>query len=275
MSATRTVTAPSADAAAVRPVNPARVFLAVLRRDIYVTGRELPVFLAQVVLNPLFLLFVFGKVLTELGFARGGYTQILFPGIVALTAVMTGLQGTSLPLVIEFSFTKEIEDRLLAPLPVGVVAVEKVVFASLRALLAGAVMFPIGLWVLGSIPWRASGLPLMVLVLVLGALVGSSLGLILGTAVPPNRINVMFALVLTPLLFTGSSQYPWKSLDRLPWFKVVTACNPMTYVSEGMRAALVPAVPHLAPWISLTVLTVSLAGLLALGIRLFLRRAID
>jgi ABC-2 type transport system permease protein len=275
MSATRTVTAPSADAAAVRPVNPARVFLAVLRRDIYVTGRELPVFLAQVVLNPLFLLFVFGKVLTELGFARGGYTQILFPGIVALTAVMTGLQGTSLPLVIEFSFTKEIEDRLLAPLPVGVVAVEKVVFASLRALLAGAVMFPIGLWVLGSIPWRASGLPLMVLVLVLGALVGSSLGLILGTAVPPNRINVMFALVLTPLLFTGSSQYPWKSLDRLPWFKVVTACNPMTYVSEGMRAALVPAVPHIAPWISLTVLTVSLAGLLALGIRLFLRRAID
>ena len=51
---------------------PARAFLAVLWRDLYVTGRELPVFLAQVVLQPLFLLFVFGKVLTDLGFTQPG-----------------------------------------------------------------------------------------------------------------------------------------------------------------------------------------------------------
>ena len=38
-----------------------QVFGAVLRRDLYVTWRELPVFLAQVVLQPLFLLFVFGR----------------------------------------------------------------------------------------------------------------------------------------------------------------------------------------------------------------------
>ncbi len=33
---------------------------------------------------------------------------------------------------------------------------------------------------------------------VLGALLGAAMGLILGTYVPPNRINVTFALVLTP-----------------------------------------------------------------------------
>jgi ABC-2 type transport system permease protein len=254
---------------------PARAFLAVLWRDVYVTGRELPVFLAQVVLQPLFLLFVFGKVLADLGFTQPGYTRVLFPGIVALTAFVTGLQSTAFPLVIDFSFTKEIEDRLLAPLPVGMVAVEKVIFASLRALLAALVMLPVGVWILGSIPWRSSGVPLFVTVLVLGCLVGSCLGMIMGTAVPPNRINVMFALILTPLLFTGASQYPWTSLDHLPWFQVVTACNPLTYVSEGMRAAMVPDVPHIAPWISLLVLTVTIVVSLAVGIRLFLRRAID
>ncbi len=103
--------------------------LAILRRDLFVTGREFPVFLAQVILQPLFLLFVFGKVLTELGYARPGYEQVLFPGLVALAAVLTGLQSTALPLVIEFSYSNEIEDRLLAPLPTGAVAVEKVVFA--------------------------------------------------------------------------------------------------------------------------------------------------
>ncbi len=85
------------------------------------------------ILQPLFLLFVFGKVLTELGYARPGYEEVLFPGLVALAAVLTGLQSTALPLVIEFSYSNEIEDRLLAPLPIGAVAVEKVVFAAMRA----------------------------------------------------------------------------------------------------------------------------------------------
>jgi ABC-2 type transport system permease protein len=251
------------------------VFLAVLRRDLYVTWRELPVFLAQVVLQPLFLLFVFGRVLADLGFTRPGYTEVLFPGIVAMTAVLTALQSTAFPLVIDFSFTKEIEDRLLAPMPVAMVGVEKIVFAAMRAVVAAIIMFPVGVLVLGSIPWQASGVPLLVTIVLLGSLVGAALGLILGTAVPVNRINVMFALILTPLLFTGASQYPWTSLDQLRWFQVVTALNPLTYVSEGMRAALEPAVPHIPPWISVLVLAAALTAFTVVGIRLFLRRAID
>jgi ABC-2 type transport system permease protein len=84
----------------------------------------------------------------------------------------------------------------------------------------------------------------------------------------------MFALVLTPLLFTGASQYPWASLDHLPWFQAMTACNPLTYVSEGMRAAMVPDVPHIQPF-SVLVLVVTILVALASGIRLFLRRAVD
>jgi ABC-2 type transport system permease protein len=258
-----------------RQVGAAQVFLAVLWRDLFVTGRELPVFLAQVVLQPLFLLFVFGKVLTELGYARAGYAQLLFPGIVALTATLTALQSTALPLVIDFSFTKEIEDRLLAPIPVSLVAIEKMVFAALRAVLAALVMFPIGLLILGSVPWRASAAPVFAAVLVLGALIGAAMGLTLGTLVQPNRINIMFALVLTPLLFTGCSQYPWPSLSRLRWFQVATAFNPLTYVSEGMRGALVPDVPHIRPWICVCVLAASLALFTAVGVAGFLRRAVD
>src|SRR4030095_1529719 len=141
-------------------------------------------------------------------------------------------------------------------------------------LVAGTIMFSIGILVLGSIPWRASGVPLLVTIMLLGSLVGAALGLILGTAVAGNRINVMFALILTPLLFTGASQYPWASLDDLRWFQVVTAFNPLTYVSEGMRAALVPDVPHIQPWVSVLVLVVTIVVSMAVGLRLFLRRAI-
>lgn len=263
--------------AATRPaiVSPRRAFVSVLGRDLFVTGRDAPIFFAQVILQPLFLLFVFGKILSELGYTTAGYAHLLFPGIVALTATLTALQSTAFPLAIEFSFTKEIEDRLLAPLPVAWVAVEKVIYAALRALTAAIVMFPVGVFVLGSIPWRTSALPLVVLMMVLGALNGGVLGLALGTLVPPNRINILFSLVLTPLLFTGCSQYPWPSLSRLEWFKWVTTLNPLTYVSEGMRAALVPATPHMAPWICVTMSLAFLCVFGYVGIRGFLRRAID
>src|ERR1035437_8989531 len=214
-------------------------------------GGNSPAFLAQVILQPLGLLFVFGRVLTDLGFTKPGYAAQLFPGIVAMAIMLTGVQTVALPLVIEFSFTKEIEDRLLAPLPSTWVAAEKVVFAAGRAPIAGLVMFPIGYLVLGSIPFHAAGLPLLIVAMVLGALAGGAMGLVLGTVVTPQRINIMFAIVLTPLIFTGCSQYPWPSLSKLPWFQVLTLLNPLTYLSEGARGAMIPDGPHMTAALAL------------------------
>jgi ABC-2 type transport system permease protein len=252
-----------------------RAFKAILWRDVFVTGKEFWVFLIQVGLQPLFMLFVFAKVLGELNYVTADYGHLLLPGIVALTAFLTALQAVAFPLVMEFSYTREIEDRLLAPLPTALVAVEKLVVATLRALVAATVIFPVGALVLGSAPWRAAALPLLIVVLVLGSWVGAGIGLTMGTLVPPARISVMFALVFTPLIFTGSTQYPWPSLDELPWFQFVTALNPLTYCSEGVRAALVPDVPHIPPWICIVVLIASAVIFTTTGIRGFLRRAIS
>jgi ABC-2 type transport system permease protein len=262
-------------AAALGQATPWRAFRAVLYRDLYVTWRELPAFLAQVILQPLFMLFVFGKVLGSLGYTQHGYTDLLFPGLLALTAVITAMQTLAFPLVAEFGWTKEIEDRLLAPMPTSYVAAEKILFALLRSLTATLIMIPVGILILGSIPWRWSGLPLFLAGLVLGALVGAGFGLLMGTLVQPQRINLLFSLVFTPLLFTGCSQYPWPSLEQIRWFQIVTACNPMTYVSESLRGAMVPEVPHIQPWICLVVLVFSVNVLIFVGLRGFYRRAID
>src|SRR5258708_37328014 len=125
-------------------------FLAILRRDIVVTGREFISFLLQVLLQPLFFLFIFGKVLSSIGFTRPGFAAVLLPGIVALTVVTTALQGVTLPLVLDLGYAREIDDRLLAPLPVNLVAVEKIIFAAMRGLIAGAIIFPLAWWILGT-----------------------------------------------------------------------------------------------------------------------------
>ncbi|MFP5070815.1 ABC transporter permease [Pseudonocardia nantongensis] len=251
-----------------------RAFLAVLGRDIYVTGRELPSFLAQVLIQPFFFLLVFVVVLGRGGFVAEGYGEIMLPGLIALNAMFGALQSVAFPLVFELSFSREIDDRLLAPLPVWAVAVEKVVFAGLRGLLASLLMVPIGLLMV-DVGWPAAGLLPALLMVVLGALLGAAMGLTIGTAVPPRRINILFAVIFTPLLFTGSVQYPWLSLTDLRWFQVLSALNPLTFVSEGIRAALVPEVPHIPLWICLLVPVVAIVLFTLLGIRGFLRRALD
>jgi ABC-2 type transport system permease protein len=253
-----------------------RAFLALCERDLWVTVRHEPVsFLSQALLQPIFFLFVFGRVLPDIGAAGPQYGTTLLPGIMALTLVLTALQNTALPLVIEFSFTKEIEDRLLAPLPTAWVGAQKMVIAALRGIVAAVLILPLGELILpGGVDLdNASWLGLIGIWLA-GSIAGAAMGLLLGTAVPPNRISVAFAIVLTPLIFTGATFYPWESLDSLRWFQVVTLLNPLTYVSEGSRAALT-TLPHLGSgWIALG-LAVSLLVFGGLGLLGFVRRAVD
>ncbi|MDV8003055.1 ABC transporter permease [Rhodococcus sp. IEGM 1408] len=253
-----------------------RAFLGLLQRDIWNTLRhELGGFLAQSLMQPLAFLFVFGLVLPKIGAADASYGTQLLPGIIALTLVLTALQNVALPLVIEFSYTKEIEDRLLAPISPMMVGAEKLVFATGRSLIAALLILPLAALILpnglqaGGAHWG-----MIAILLVVGGFAGASIGLVLGTMVPPNRINIIFAVALTPLIFTGATFYPWRSLDTLRWFQVLTLVNPLTYVSEGMRAALTQS-PHLGVgWIALG-LAVSTAVFMFLGLRGFIRRAVD
>jgi len=255
-------------------------FLAILRRDIVVTGREFISFLLQVLLQPLFFLFIFGKVLSSIGFTRPGFTAILLPGIVALTVVTTALQGVTLPLVLDLGFAREIDDRLLAPLPVELVAVEKVLFAAIRGLVAGAIIFPLAYWILGSgYQVRTDEIGTLIGIMVLTAFAGATLGLTIGTLVKPEQIGLMFALIFTPLIFTGCTYYPWASLGNIKWFQIITLFNPMTYAAEGLRSAMVPgfngqAIPTLAMGWVLLGLGVTFVVFLYLGIRTFHRRVV-
>jgi ABC-2 type transport system permease protein len=216
-------------------------FWAILRRDVVVTARDFVPFLLQTLLQPLFFLFIFGAVLPKIGLARAGFGSVLLPGIVALTALTAALQGVTLPLVLDLGFAREIDDRLLSPLPVSMVAVEKIIFAALRGIIAGLVIFPLARWILGTeFQVRTDRIGFLILVLVLTAFVGASLGMMIGTLIKPEQIGLMFALILTPLLFTGCTYYPWSLLSTLKWFQVVTLFNPLTYAAEGMRAAMVP-----------------------------------
>jgi ABC-2 type transport system permease protein len=253
-----------------------RTFGSVLWRDVFVTGRELVPFLAQVVIQPFFMLFIFGKVLGSLGYVNSAaFAPVLMAGIVALNGFLGGLQNTTMPLIMDFSFTREIEDRLLAPMPIPFVAVEKMVFGALRGIVGALLMVPVGLLILTNVSWPLSKMPAVVGIVVLGSLAGAAVGMTIGTLVTPRRINIMFAVILTPLMFTGCTQFPWHGLTQLRWFQVVCAFNPLTYISEGMRAILIPGLNSLPLWLDVLAAIAACLIFGSIGIWGFLKRAVD
>lgn len=75
-----------------------------------------------------------------------------------------------------------------------------------------------------------------------------------------------------PITFLGCVYYPWKQLGPIPWLKILTLVNPLVYVSEGLRAAMTPSLPHMPVAAVLVALVAITAALAWLRIRSFVRR---
>lgn len=228
-------------------------FGGMLLRDLRVLTLERSRFLLRTVSQPLLLVFVFTYVFPTIGQglqAGDGqsFTDILVPGVVAIAVLLKGIQAVSLPLVQEFGYTREIEDRVMAPLPVWAVAMEKIVAGAAHALLAAVIVFPIALFV----PVEAVNLdvswPALIAVGVLAPLLASSVGLVLGTYFDPDQVPLMFSVVILPVTFLGATYFPWANLGPIPWLQIAVLVNPLVYMAEGFRMALTPQFPHMAPW---------------------------
>ena len=275
MSAT---TLPAAAAAAPRhrtAVPPASVFLALLRRDVRVARKELLFFLVRTTMQPLLFVIVFGYLLPKMNFAGPGYQTVLLPGILAVSLSLSAIQSVALPMVQDFGWTKEIEDRLLAPVPTQLIAAEKIAAAMVQGVIAAAFVLPIARLVMGPIAGLTLGhVGEVALIVLLGSFAFSSLGMWLGTSIPPQQIGLMFSVIIAPMLFFGCAYYPWRGLDVVPVLKYAVLVNPMVYVAEGMRGALTPAVPHM-PLPAVGVALVVIAAIFwTLGMRSFYKRAI-
>jgi ABC-2 type transport system permease protein len=251
------------------------VFGALLRRDMRVARRELPYFLLRTLMQPVLFIIVFGFLLPKMGFVRGGYTTALLPGIIAVSLALSAVQAVSLPMVQDFGWTREIEDRLLAPVPTPLIASEKVVAGALQGILSAIVVLPIARVIMGPIPGLTfTHLVPFVGITALGALAFSGLGLLMGTAIAPQQIGLMFSIIVAPMLMFGCAYYPWRGLDAVPVMKYAVLVNPLVYVAEGMRGAITPEVPHMPLAAAATALVVLAGAFWYLGRRTFIRKAI-
>ncbi len=253
-------------------------------RDLTVLRRNFVPLMVRTVMNPLLFVFVFTYVFPTIGTgvavgggAEGlGYATVVVPGLVAVGMVFTAISAVALPLTMELGATREIEDRVLAPVALELVALEKIVVAALQGIVAGLVVFPLVYFIPATpVHVQVASWPLLVLVVLLASLAAGALGLVLGTSVRPQQIGLMFAVVVVPITFLGCVYYPWALLAPIPWLQHLVLINPLVYMSEGLRAALTPELPHMPPWASLGALAAQTAALGWLGVKGFVSRTLS
>lgn len=253
-----------------------KTFFAMLSRDAHVARRNAIQLFFQTFLQPLLFVFIFGRVMVGSGYLPATYKSLLLPGIMAISMVFTGIWAVAMPLIAEFQWTREIEDRLLAPIDIRWIAVEKVVAGTIQALAAGIVVIPLAWLVLrpGVDIHVAQPLAFLAIVLLVAAFSACG-GLALGCSMNQQHIGLMFSMILTPMIFFGCAYYPWSALKTFPIMQKVVLINPLVYASEGLRGTLVPQFPHLPLGAVLVMLFLFDVVFLAVGLRQFDRKAVS
>ena len=264
-----------------------KTFAAMMAREGRVLRRNMIGTFMRTVMQPLLFVFVFTYVLPKIGaagiFGAGAaagttFATVLLPGLMASMLFTQGIMAVTFPLVMEFSWQRTIEDRALAPVPIRVLAIQKILAGAVQAFIGALIVIPIVLLVHapGQAPQvNVTNWALLAFILAAGSLLTASLGLLLGTLMDPRKMQMLFAAILLPATMLGCVYYPWSALSSIRWLQIAVLVNPMVYMSEGLRAVLTPQTGHLAMWAILLVLVGGTVLLGYLGTKAFTRRVLN
>jgi ABC-2 type transport system permease protein len=262
-------------------------FKALTLRDLTVLRKHLLEFVLRTLIQPFLLVFVFLYVFPKIGQAVGGgahassFADVLVPGVVGISVMFQGVQSVALTLSQEFGFTREIEDRVQAPCPVWLVAINKVASGAAQGLLAAIIVFPMaavihapGVHFTLDVSW-----PVALTMLPLACVTFGALGLCLGCVFEPRNIGLMFGFIVLPITFLGGTYYQWTRLAPVTaggvhWLQVLVLVNPLIYVNEGLRAAFTN-VSHMHLYIVYPAVSGFCTLFLVLGIKTFRGRVLS
>ncbi|RSL33072.1 ABC transporter [Salibacterium salarium] len=178
------------------------------------------------------------------GMTGGGdfhYVQFVFPGIVAMTLLMTSV-FSSLSIIEDkdFGYMKEI---LVSPISRVNIAIGKMLGASTVAFLQGVMMFLLipFLGISYNITSLLQVLPFMFLL----ACALSSVGLLIASFLTSTQgFQLIVQVLVMPMVFLSGALFPVSNMPA--WMDVIVKINPVTYGVDVMKKVMID-VENLTP----------------------------
>jgi ABC-2 type transport system permease protein len=158
------------------------------------------------------------------------YTQFIFPGIIAMTAIFTSIQSAiSIIWDREFGFLKEI---LVAPVPRTSVVIGKALAGTTLSLIQGCIIMLLAPLVHVRLP-LLNIIPL-ILVLALLSFSLTGIGIIIAARMTSFQgFGTIMNFVIMPMWFLSGALFPMKDLPW--WLGILVRLNPLTYGVDLVR----------------------------------------
>lgn len=228
-------------------------FRGLLLRDLTSLDKQMGAFLPGVIMQPLLFVFVLTYLFPTIGQSVGGggpaaaarFATLVMAGAVGQVVMLQGIFRVAVPLARELEVTHEIDDQVMAPAPLSLIAGEKVLFGAILTLFSAMIVFPVAAFVPASPVYLRVNWPVLATLAPLAAVTAGAFGLAFATLFRPRSVFVLSGAIALPIGFGGATLYTWSSLDPIPWLKYGLLVNPLVYMTEGFRAALTTGVPHM------------------------------
>lgn len=223
-------------------------FRTMVKRDLVIQLRDKWEFVFRVAMLPFILILTYGYILPRIGMLPKAFPTQMFSGMIGMSMLITGIHGTAVPFTMDFNNLREIEDRLLAPVSVNIVALAKMVVGIIESFIGGLIVLPISLIFMGAslnISISPEKILMLIPVLILISVASASLGLLVGTIIKPMQIAAMFPGFLMPVVFLGAIFFSWSDLAAVPIIQKIVLLNPLVYANEALRAILTPEIGYM------------------------------
>jgi ABC-2 type transport system permease protein len=220
------------------------------------------------IIQPLFFLFIlgFGLSIAIIPGMTGSYINFLAPGIIAMAILFSSMfTGVSVLWDKQSGFLQEV---LVAPVSRLSIVIGRTFGGATVALFQGVVIMIIA-FALGVPVVSPGGLLLTLVIMVLLSFTAVGFGLILASKMRDfEGFQSIMSLILMPLLFLSSMFYPVN--NSLPgWLQVLSYCNPLFYMVDGLRGSFTGANYVLHPLIDLGIILTLCIVIMGLGTYFF------
>jgi ABC-2 type transport system permease protein len=223
-------------------------------------------------IQPALWLLVFGEVFTRThAIPTGGlrYVDFMAPGILAQSVLFIAI---FYGIAIIWERDLGIVHKLLAsPTPRAALVLGKALSAGLRGLSQAIIIYVLALLLRVAIKWTPLALAGVLVAVVLGSALFSTLSLLIAVVVKTRERFMGIGQVLTmPLFFASNAIYPLEIMPR--WLQIAAHLNPLTYEVDALRALMLAGgLSIYGLGVDFGVLVLTLAILVVIGARAYPR----
>src|ERR1051326_8882303 len=224
--------------------------------------------------QPVLWLVIFGKVMAQirgLNVSGSNYIDFLAPGILA-QSMLFGAIFYGIAAVWERDLGI-IHRYLVSPASRLALVMGKQVSAGIRGLSQAALVYLVAVAMNVSIDWRIDKIAGVIVLILIGAALFSTLSLIIACLVRTRERFMGIGQLLTmPIFFASNAIYP---IDVMPWWlKAIARINPLTYEVDALRMLMLRSTePSFRLLTDFMVLVVTSLILLLVASRLYKRMA--